>query len=425
MNSDGVAFLTPPEVNTGPLSPELIAALDSTVNALRTASNNDESVLEIGAAGDVRAAWLLTDLMRFTPGGDSGAVTTAFETLTGLPLREQFNWKTATDALIAWDIPEPPGYVDWKRVPFELVDERWAPFFDDEDSLIDWRFYSWGGVLIDDRARDDVVSVCQRGCIPTINDPALTDAAGGDWYPDERTVFGVVVNDEAVAFPKNIMEVHEMVNTTIGGRRVGIPYCTLCGSAQAYFTDNVDGFDTLELRTSGLLARSNKVMFDLDNFSIFDTFTGQALSGPLLDAEVELEQLSVITSTWADWKEAHPDTSIVAEDGGISRTYSLDPLRGRDDNGPIFPVGDVDPRAGVQESVIGVIAEDGTPIAFPAEDVREAIDNGQTPGLPGITIVAEAGGFQALAADGEPVATHEAFWFAWSQFHPDTLVWSA
>jgi hypothetical protein len=26
-------------------------------------------------------------------------------------------------------------------------------------------------------------------------------------------------------------------------------------------------------------------------------------------------------------------------------------------------------------------------------------------------------------ADGEPLAAHQAFWFAWSQFHPDTELW--
>ena len=30
-----------------------------------------------------------------------------------------------------------------------------------------------------------------------------------------------------------------MINDTLGGRDLGIPYCTLCGAAQAYFTDDV------------------------------------------------------------------------------------------------------------------------------------------------------------------------------------------
>ncbi len=414
---------------TGDLSPELVSALDDTFAAFRAADSIDDAVGRVAESGDVRAAWLLADLMRFAPAEAGSALAVSFEDLTGVPLTERFNWKTATDAMIAWDIPAPPGYVDWKRIPFELTDSRWAPFFDDTDANLDWRFYSWGGVLIDDRPREDVAQFCPQGCIPAINDPALTSAADGDWYDDDRIIFGVEINDEAVAFPKHIMEVHEMVNTTIGGRRIAIPYCTLCGSAQAYVTDNVvdrngDPLPTLEIRTSGLLARSNKVMFDLDSFSVFDTFTGEALTGPLQDEEVQLEQLTVVTSTWADWKAAHPDTMIVAQDGGINRRYNLDPLGGRDDDGPIFPVGDVDERAGVQESVIGVITADGTTLAFPAEEVRAAIADGESPSLEGIVIVADAGGFRAQDADGNEVAAHQSFWFAWSQFHPDTQVWT-
>ncbi len=424
VDSTGANFVVAPQIPTGDLSPEIRQALDEAFEPLELGRVGPEAMTTIGESGDVRLAWLMTDLMRFVPAPPGSTIANTYEALTGLPVIDEYGWKEATDALIAWDVPAPPDYVRWKRLPFELVDDRWAPFFDDEDSAIDWRLYSWGGVRIDDRPRDEVDDTCRLGCIPAINDPALTDAAGGDWYDDNAVVFGVAVGDEAVAFPKNIMEVHEMVNTTIGGRRVAIPYCTLCGSAQAYVTDNVDGFDTLEIRTSGLLARSNKVMFDLDSFSVFDTFTGEALSGPLHDAGVQLEQLTVVTSSWADWKAAYPGTSIVAEDGGLGRSYPSDPLRGRDDNGPIFPVGDVDPRLGVQASVVGVISPGGQPIAFPAEAVRAAIDAGETPGLDGVTIVADAGGFRAEDVDGNALAAHEAFWFAWSQFHEDTLVWS-
>ena len=272
------------------------------------------------------------------------------------------------DHLFAWDLPAPPNFVDLKRIPFEQLSPAWEPFFDDVDAAIDWRLLNWGGVFIDDRPLGDPER-CPISCIPALDDPALTDAAGGDWYPDHRTVFGVVVNGEAHAYPKNIMEVHEMVNTTIGGRRVGIPYCTLCGSAQAYFLDDLpEELPGPVLRTSGLLLRSNKLMFDLSTFSAIDTFTGEALSGPLREAGITLTQISVVSSTWGNWKAEHPNTKIVAEDGGIGRSYPVDPLRGRDDSGPIFPVGDVDPRLDVQESVLGVIAPDGTPLAFPVQD---------------------------------------------------------
>ena len=213
-----------------------------------------------------------------------------------------------------------------------------------------------------------------------------------------RIVFGVVVNGEALALPRHQMEVHEMVNLTLGGRDLGIPYCTLCGSAQAYFTDRGHGADRVVLRTSGLLSRSNKVMYDLTTKSVFHTFTGEAVTGPLGEAGVVLEQVSVVASTWRDWRVAHPDTRILAKDGGIGRDYPGDPLRGRDDDGPIFPV------AATRDAL-----SDAGEIEF------DELDD---------LIVELTDGIRVFGPDGDELPTHEAFWFAWSQFHPTTLVWT-
>jgi len=426
VDSLGIPIPPAPDTPTGPLQPAVAADLDLVLGDIGV-TVDVEAIGRLGNSGDARVAWLLSDLLRFVQRGHvADAAVDAFERLTGTTVTASFPWGQVTDRLIAWDLAEPPGYVGWKRLLFEFIEPAWAPFFDDEDADIDWRHLSWGGVLIDDRPIDEAHIACLDGCIPALDDPAVTDVAGGDWYDDDAIVFGVVVAGEARAYPKNIMEVHEMVNDTIGGRRVGIPYCTLCGSAQAYFTDAVpEGFETVELRTTGLLSRSNKVMFDLHTFSVFDTFLGTALTGPLREAGVTLEMVSVRTSTWGDWKAAHPGTTIVAEDGGIGRRYADDPLQGRDDNGPIFPIGDVDPRLPVQEPVLGVIAPDGTAIAFPVAEAVRALAEGEVVEALGIRVISDGAGLAAETLDGDPITTHQAFWFAWSQFHPDTGVWTS
>ncbi len=423
--ADGSVLPPAPDVPDGPLDPQVLADLDLVFETLLTGVDI-EALTRLGESGDARVAWLLADLLRFFQrGGVRDTSIASFEALTGTVVEGGSAWGVVTDRLIAWDLPEPPGYVEWKRIPFEIIEPAWEPFFGDADSEVDWRLVSWGGVLVDDRPLDAVDLPCPEGCIPALDDPAVTDVAGGDWYPDDRLVFGIVVNGRARAYPKNIMEVHEMVNDDLGGVRIGIPYCTLCGSAQAYVTDAVpDGFETLELRTSGLLSRSNKVMFDLNTFSMFDTFLGTALTGPLRRAGFSLEPVTVLTSTWGDWKAAHPDTTIVAEDGGIGRSYDLDPLGSRDADGPIFPIGNVDQRLPVQEQVLGVEAPDGTAVAFPVEAAARAIEAGETVELAGVFIVSDGAGLRAQTADGTPISSHQAFWFAWSQFHTDTLVWS-
>lgn len=420
----------PDDVPTGALAPQTLQVLDDLWESLTTGVNN-RAIVAIGESGDVRLAWLLSDLMRFVRSETTRrALVTAWSTLTGVEPADDSvagwsEWHAMTDHLIAWDLPTHPEYTRYKGALFTTIEPAWKPFFDDSEATIDWRLTSWGGVLIDDRQLGDR-QPCSRGCIPALDDPMVTPATEGSWYPDDRVVFGIVVNGEARAYPKNQMEIHEMVNDTIGGRRVGIPYCTLCGSAQAYFTDSVpQGVDTPVLRTSGLLTRSNKVMFDLITFSLFDTFTGEATSGPLREQGIVLEETTVVTSTWADWKKAHPTTTILAEDGGLGRTYPLDPLRGRDDNGPIFPIGDVDSRLPVQAQVVGLIAPDGTPIAFPVDQLERELADDDIVTMRGVAISRNASGFVGSLPDGTPIATHQAFWFAWSQFHPATLVWSA
>ena len=419
-HADESDYPPPPRVPEGPMDAAVEEALAGMAGSVFSASFSTEHLDTIAAGGDARAAWVLADLLRFYQGaGTGGELEQAFTELTGAErdLTELgFVW--TSNHLIAWDLPAWDGYTELKRQIYTTIDPRWNPFFT-EDHHLDWRLVTWGGVFADDRPYGDN-GPCN--CIPSLDEPGTTDAAGGDWYDDSSVVFGVVVGDQALALPIHQMEVHEMVNVTLGGRELGIPYCTLCGSAQAYFVDNVPGVDRVVLRTSGLLSRSNKLMFDLTTLSAIDTFTGRALTGPLGEAGIVLEQISVVASTWGDWKEAHPHTLILAEDGGIGRTYEDDPLGNRDDDGPIFPVGDVDHRLPIQEKVVGVISPDGIPVAFPVAHTRDALAEGEF-GYEGMT-VRLVDSIRVFDANGRELVTHESFWFAWSQFHPTTLVWT-
>jgi hypothetical protein len=417
-------FGDPPVVPDGPLDPAIDNEISGLIASVAQEGFDSEALDEIGAGQDARVAWFLADLLRFYQGGGTGShVSRVFRDLTGVTLDTSTSpaFVDAFNRLIAWDLPAWEGYERRKGELYTILEPAWQPFFD-ENVSIDWRWVTWGGVLIDDRPLGDP-NPCVRGCIPALDDPPTVPADGVTWLAESDVVFGVVHNGEALAMPRNQMEVHEMLNLSLGGDRLGIPYCTLCGSAQAYLTESVPPeFSTVVLRTSGLLSRSNKVMYDLVTKSVFDTFTGEARSGPLGTAGVVLPQITVVTSTWGDWVEEHPSTRVIAEDGGLGRTYDPNPLGDRDADGPIFPVGPVDPRLDVHAKVVGVIAPDGTPVAFPVVAAKSALDSGETVALGGFEVVAEGGGLAVMGPEGE-VAAHEAFWFAWSQFHTDTLLW--
>ncbi len=413
----------PPAIPDGPLPAEVEAAVKTAfIDSMVQGNWGPEQVaaLEVvGASRDPRLAWIISDLMRFTSGRPlNERLVAAASDLLGKDLSNENPWGTLTDHLIAWDIPAPPDYLRIKRTIFTTIVPGWDRIFVEGD--IDWRLVSWGGVLIDDRPYDTTDEPCN--CIPAADNPEVSSAADATWLADDAIVFGIEVNGEYRAYPRRIMEVREMVNDTLGGRDLGIPYCTLCGAAQAYFTDRMPaGVARPVLRTSGLLIRSNKVMYDITTYSVFDTFLGRAVTGPLAEIGLQLEPVTVITTEWGRWKEAYPETTVLVEALALGRDFDF--RNNRDADGPIFPVGDVDPRLPVHEDIIGVITASGTPVAFPRSTAFVALSNGNAVAFENVRLVLDAGGIRAVDADGSDIASHQAFWFAWSQFHPGTALW--
>ena len=416
-------FGTPPPIPEGPLSEDLQAAVQvAFVDAVTQSGwgGDQTAALEtIVASKDPRLAWLISDLMRFAGRAELNVLlASAASDLLGTTLQIHNAWGLVTDHLIAWDIPAPPDYLAVKRSIYTSIIPGWDRIFVEGD--IDWRHVSWGGVLIDDRPHDKTDEVCN--CIPAADNPEVVSAKDATWPDDDDIVFGITVNGESRAYPRQIMEVREMVNDTLGGRDLGIPYCTLCGAAQAYFTDELpEGVERPILRTSGLLIRSNKVMYDLNTYSVFDTFLGHAVTGPLAEKGLQLKQATVVTTDWGTWKKAHPDTTVLVERLALGRDPDF--RNGRDANGPIFPIGDVDPRLPVHEDVIGAITASGKPVAFQRSTALVALTRGEEIAFENVRLELDAGGIRAVDADGSDIGSHQAFWFAWSQFHPQTALW--
>ena len=413
----------PASIPSGVLSDDLTRAVRTVfVDSLESSAwGRDQNIAleEIKASGDPRLAWIVTDMMRFTwrQSFDDALAETASQ-LLGVTLETPHRWGELTDYLIAWDIPAYPGYLDTKRAIFTNFVPGWERIFIEGE--IDWRLVSWGGVPIDNRPYDRTEIPCN--CIPAADNPLTSSAEDATWLKEDDIVFGIGINGEYRAYPRQIMEVREMVNDTLGGRDLGIPYCTLCGAAQAYFTDEMPvGVKRPVLRTSGLLSRSNKVMFDLRTYSVFDTFLGKAVTGPLADRGIVLKQATVVTTDWGTWKKQHPETTVLLERYALGRNFNF--REGRDANGPIFPIGDVDPRLPVQEDIIGVVTASGTPVAFQRSTAMLALREGADVSFENVRLELDAGGIRAVDRDGSDLGSHQAFWFAWSQFYENTALW--
>ena len=200
-----------------------------------------------------------------------------------------------------------PLYAEFKSALYGLIDEKFEGYFSAERvSTIRLDEVLWGGV--------------EQDGIPPLRNPDMISAADAGYLADDNIVFGLQVNGDARAYPRRILGWHEMFVDEVGGVPVAGVYCTLCGTMILYKTLR-DGVN-YELGTSGFLYRSNKLMYDKATQSLWNTMWGKPVIGPLAGQELSLERMSVVTTTWGEWRRRHPDTQVLSLRTGYSRNYT-------------------------------------------------------------------------------------------------------
>jgi len=166
----------------------------------------------------------------------------------------------------------------------------------------------WGGV-----AKDG---------IPALINPEFINPGEASYITDDELVFGVSINGDVRAYPLRILDWHEMANDVVGGVPVSLAYCTLCGSGILFETMLEGRTEPLTFGSSGLLYRSNKLMYDHETESLWNQFTGRPVVGELTGSGIELKTRPVTITTWKDWLIRNPDTKILSLRTGYRRDYT-------------------------------------------------------------------------------------------------------
>ena len=270
----------------------------------------------------------------------------------------------------------------------------------------------------------------------------------------------------------------------VDGKPVMLAYCTLCGAGVLYDVSIPDltyttvagetaqmGDTVLEFGSTGMLMRSNKLMYDRNTDTVWNAITGEPAFGPLVSSGVVLDVLPVVVTDWASWLEAHPDTSVLSLDTGFLRNYTNGAAYSDYFNSAdlMFPSWQQDTALIQNKDMVFALRLQGQAKAYPlATIIPERIINDRV-GQTDLVIIAEAtperdffepGGaavrafesdgleFTAgddsmtltsddgrswqitegalIADDGERrdrIGGHLAFWFGWFGFYPDTLVY--
>jgi hypothetical protein len=165
-----------------------------------------------------------------------------------------------------------------------------------------------------------VASGNPRDFLQALDDPATMPGHEMQrWNETHRTKFvvsgdrviGMVVNGKARAYPLSVMQVHEVVNDTLGGVPIAVTFSPLCDAAMAF--DRRVGGQTTRFGVSGLLLDNNLVLYDRSPVpSLWSQMGAEAIAGPAASRATRLEALpGVQTCTWRHWLTAHPDTDVI------------------------------------------------------------------------------------------------------------------
>jgi Protein of unknown function (DUF3179) len=282
----------------------------SLLDGLRGSPSQAERALdEIFAADDERYVAPLIELLRarelgLGSGVNPEAAFAAMRRLTGETIAP--DWAEWVSWYAGSELGAPPGFREWKGELFSRIDPDFGRFFDaSHPSRIRVGEIVWGGVSFDG--------------IPALDRPRTIGAREAGYLEADDPVFGVELNGDARAYPLRILDWHEMVNDVVGGIHVSLAYCTLCGAGVLYETETPER--TFTFGSSGLLMRSNKLMYDRQTNTLWNQLSGEPVLGPLADDPIELEVRPVIVTTWGRWRARHPDTSVLDIRTGFDRPY--------------------------------------------------------------------------------------------------------
>lgn len=258
--------------------------------------------------------------------------------------------------------------------------------------------------------------------IPAILKPKFIPADKAGFMRDKDRVLVLLHNREAKAYPIKIMNWHEIVNDTVGGKRVFVTYCPLCGTGMA-FDSTIDG-KVYTFGVSGLLYKSDVLMYDHQSESLWSQILQEAVTGELTGTHLTL--LPLVHTTWGAWKKEQPGTLVLSTDTGYRRNYTRDPYASYEKTDRLmFPVGKLDQRYPPKTWVIG-IQRNGITRAYPfielADSPRTFTDKIGSEDIQ-ISYEAATRTSRIRNQDGDELQTVVAYWFAWTAFHPDTEIY--
>jgi hypothetical protein len=172
---------------------------------------------------------------------------------------------------------------------------------------------------------------------------------------------------------------------------------------------------------SGLLYRSNVLMYDHQTESLWLQVKRRAVTGPLTGTR--LTTLPSPITTWKKWKRRNPDTTVLSFETGYRRDYSRDPYEDyyKQRKGLFSSFFHPGPGEEEKELVAGIEVAGATK-AYPVQELRKRRKVTDLLGGNSVTITYDEDADKILVRTdkGDKIEPVVVYWFVWKGINPDS-----
>ena len=300
-----------------------------------------------------------------------------------------------------------------------------------------------------------------------VDNPEFVSASEATFLVDDDILIGVTKGSVAKAYPAADVTQHGVVHDEMPDGSISVTWCVTCNTSVVFRA----GFKGRPLHFEfDSMVGANEVDRDRETGTKWQQSTGEAISGPLRGSFLEI--YPSVRTTWKEWRRRFPDTLVLKPLQGYLEVIPA--RRGRIvegiPGGPNAPKGAFghDDRLRPREIVAG-LQIGGEMVAYGFSELRTAkVVNDRVGGMPVLVVHqpssdtttafdARAKGkvlhFEATNSEASSLVdmeTHSSwdayglclsgplqgaqlktlnlmpeFWFAWSEFHPKTRVFTA
>ena len=302
-------------------------------------------------------------------------------------------------------------------------------------------------------------AMLHRDMIPVMEKAVILDGAAltPEAVADERNkllvssdrVIGVTINGESRAYPISVLNVHEIINDTLGGEPIAVTYHWPSDGAMV-FDRRIDG-RTATFGVSGLLYNANMLLYAKNEpapaqqgngegatgddgtppaggESLYCQLLARAITGTDAQAGIQLRIIPSQVASWGWWIKAHPDSTVAGRDPQLSskRYKQGDPGEYQISDEVKFAPRQMPPEdSWAPKTRVVVVQIDDARRVYPLPLIHKWIDENDTyvDSLANAPLTFRydhtSQTVDVTSDENRTMTIYHAYWFSWHAMHPE------